>query len=89
MMLYRSIILSMAENTYVTTFKEEHLEEGTGVITRAFLELNPIWRKDGITYQDVYSMIRGKTVPSIAYGWSEILIKGNKIIGVSIQYDLL
>lgn len=79
----------MAENTYITTFKEEHLEEAAGVITRAFIELNPIWKKNGITYQDVYSMIRGKTVPSINYGWSEVLMRGSKVIGVAVQYDLL
>ena len=79
----------MTENTYITTFKEEHLDEGTGVITRAFLQLNPIWKKNGITYEDVYSMVRGKTVPSIKYGWSEVLIRGNQIIGVSIQYDFI
>ena len=34
-------------------------------------------------------MIRGKTVPSIDYHWSEVLIKDNKVIGVAVQYDLL
>lgn len=34
-------------------------------------------------------MIRGKTVPSVNYGWSEVLMRGNKIIGVAVQYDLL
>ena len=34
-------------------------------------------------------MIRGKTVPSISYGWSEVLMRGSKVIGVAVQYDLL
>lgn len=79
----------MSEETYITTFKEEHLEEASNVVTRAFLELNPIWKKNGITFEQVYPIIRGKTVPSINTCWSEVLMKGNQVIGVAVQYDLL
>jgi hypothetical protein len=30
--------------------------------------------------------MRGKILPSLASGWSYVLMRGNKVIGVSIEY---
>jgi hypothetical protein len=33
--------------------------------------------------------MRGKIIPALASGWSFVLMRGQKVIGVSIEYELL
>jgi hypothetical protein len=33
--------------------------------------------------------MRGKIIPALASGWSFVLMKGKKVIGVSIEYEVL
>ena len=33
--------------------------------------------------------MRGKVIPAVASGWSFFLMRGSKVIGISIEYELL
>ena len=79
----------MRSETYITELKEEHIDQAAGVLTRSFIELNTIWKEHQPKFEEIFPIIRGKVVPSVAAGWSFVLMKGQKVIGVSIEYELL
>jgi hypothetical protein len=79
----------MLSETYITEFKEEHVDQAAAVLTRSFLELNSIWKKYNPSYEETYPIIRGKILPALASNWSFVLMKGHKLLGVSICYDLV
>jgi hypothetical protein len=60
----------MEERISFTDMREEHLDGAARVLTRAFLELNEIWKVYAPTYDQVYPVIRGKIMPSVKSNWS-------------------
>lgn len=79
----------MTSETYITEFKEEHVDQAAGVLTRSFLEMNAIWKEYKPKFEEIFPIMRGKILPAIASGWSFVLMRGHTVIGVSIEYELL
>ena len=77
------------EKIEIVELKEEHVNQATDVITRSFLGLNDIWKGYNPQYEDVFPVVRGKVIPSVQHGWSFVLTRNDRVIGVSIEYDLV
>lgn len=79
----------MKSETYITELKEEHVDQAAGVLTRSFIELNSIWKEYEPKFEEIFPVIRGKILPAVAPGWSFVLMRGQTVIGVSIEYEML
>jgi hypothetical protein len=51
--------------------------------------MNDIWKSFNPQYDEIYSVIRGKIVPSVQHGWSFVVSKNKKVVGCSITYDMV
>lgn len=79
----------MTNEVYVAEFMEQHLDQAADVLTRSFLELNTIWKNYLPSYEVIFPIMRGKLLPALGFfgqGWSYVLMKGDKVIGVSVEY---
>ena len=79
----------MTDRVEIRELTEQHLEQTADVLVRSFLALNSIWKKHNYSYETVYPIIRSKVLPTLASGWSFVLLKNDKVIGCGLGCDLL
>lgn len=79
----------MADHVAIVELTERHIESSADVLTRSFLLLNDIWKNYKPKYEEIYPIMRAKVLPAIGTRWSYVLELNKKVIGVSLQYEML
>jgi len=79
----------MTDHIAIVELSERHVEAAADVLTRSFLVLNPIWKNHKPKYEDIYPILRAKIIPALSSRWSYVLELNKKVIGVSLQYEIL
>lgn len=57
-------------NLHFEFLRFDKVEQATHLCTDGFLKMNRLWSKLGATYDDVYSVNRGRVIASCKAGWT-------------------
>lgn len=65
--------------------RQDHFDQSASLVSRSFLEMNSIWKRYKSQYEEIIPILR-ENIKGTPSGLSHCLMKGEKIIGVTIQH---